>query len=156
MMEDLARVVTVESEGWVQLEVELKSACGHCSASDNCGTSAVAQAFAPKHQRFSIHTEVACQVGDMVRLGLPESVLLKAAALVYLLPLAGLLLGAVLGQSLGTVTSLGSDVAAIIFGLAGAAACWWFGKRLATRLESDSQPIILARLGPQLSVDSHS
>ncbi|QSX30821.1 SoxR reducing system RseC family protein [Shewanella cyperi] len=156
MMEELARVVAIEPEGWVQLEVELKSACGHCSASDNCGTSAVAKAFAPKHQRFSIHTDVTCQAGDMVRLGLPESVLLKAAALVYLLPLAGLLLGAVLGQSLGAFTSLGSDGTAIVLGLAGAAATWWLGKRLATRLESDSQPIILARLGPQLSVGSHS
>ncbi|QSX38038.1 SoxR reducing system RseC family protein [Shewanella sedimentimangrovi] len=156
MMEELARVVAIEPQGWVQLEVELKSACGHCSASDNCGTSAVAKAFAPKHQRFSIHTDVTCQAGDMVRLGLPESVLLKAAALVYLLPLAGLLTGAFVGNGLGELTSLGSDGAAIALGLLAGVGSWRLGKSLAKKLEAGSQPVILARLGPCLSPDPHS
>ncbi|MCL2917494.1 SoxR reducing system RseC family protein [Shewanella litorisediminis] len=147
MMEELARVVRVESSGWVTVEVEVKTACGHCAASESCGTGAIASAFAGKTQQFSIKSTEAFEEGELIRLGLPESALLKAAALVYLLPLVGLLLGAFGGKMAGSALSFGSETASLVFSLLGAIVAWLWGKRLAKNLERQTQPVILARLG---------
>lgn len=156
MMEEVARVVASDNQGWLTVEVELKSTCKSCSSSESCGTSAVAQAFSAKTQQFSIQSERACEVGELLKLGLPESVILKAAALVYLTPLFGLFAGALLGQFFASLLVINSDLCAIGFAALGALAAWFFGKRKAKQLEVDSQPVILAYLGTGISLDKLS
>lgn len=156
MMEEVARVVACDNRGWLTVEVELKSSCKSCNSSESCGTSAVAQAFSAKTQQFSIQSERTCEVGELLKLGLPESVLLKAAALVYLLPLLGLFLGALLGQFLASLLQVDLDFSAIGFAALGAIIAWLSGKRRAKQLEVDSQPVILAYLGTGISLDKLS
>lgn len=156
MMEEVARVVACDNQGWLTVEVELKSTCKSCSSSESCGTSAVALAFSAKTQQFSIQSERACEVGELLKLGLPESVILKAAALVYLTPLFGLFAGALLGQFFASLLVINSDLCAIGFAALGALAAWFFGKRKAKQLEVDSQPVILAYLGTGISLDKLS
>ncbi|BDA61569.1 MULTISPECIES: SoxR reducing system RseC family protein [Shewanella] len=156
MMEEVARVVACDNQGWLTVEVELKSTCKSCSSSESCGTSAVAQAFSAKTQQFSIQSERACEVGELLKLGLPESVILKAAALVYLTPLFGLFAGGLLGQFFASLLVINSDLCAIGFAALGALAAWFFGKRKAKQLEVDSQPVILAYLGTGISLDKLS
>jgi len=107
-------------------------------------------------QQFSIQSERACEVGELLKLGLPESVILKAAALVYLTPLFGLFAGALLGQFFASLLVINSDLCAIAFAALGALAAWFFGKRKAKQLEVDSQPVILAYLGTGISLDKLS
>ncbi len=148
MMEEIATVIRTENNGWITVEVKVKNACNHCDNSDSCGTSAVSKAFTPKVQRFAIPAEGQYQDGELLKLGLPESVILKAAAIVYLLPLFGLFIGAGFGHFLMTLFD-GSFINAgsIFFGLIGAVIAWKVGKRWAATLEENSQPIITARLG---------
>ncbi|QYK08147.1 SoxR reducing system RseC family protein [Shewanella mangrovisoli] len=153
MMEEVARVVACDNQGWLTVEVELKSTCKSCSSSESCGTSAVAQAFSAKTQQFSIQSERTCEVGELLKLGLPESVILKAAALVYLMPLLGLFAGAVFGQFFAGLFEINSDLSAIAFAALGAIAAWFFGKHKAKQLEVDSQPVILAYLGSGISLE---
>ena len=80
MMEEIARVVDYQ-QGWVTVEVELKSACNHCASSENCGTSTIAKAFSVHTQRFSLPSERPCHSGDLLKIGLPESVIIKAGCL---------------------------------------------------------------------------
>lgn len=115
MMEEVARVISCDNQGWLTVEVTLKSACKACNNSESCGTSAVAQAFSPKTQQFSIQSERCCEPGELLKLGLPESVILKAAALVYLLPLFGLFVGAILGQFVGNLIQFNSNLSAMFF-----------------------------------------
>ncbi|WP_172589577.1 SoxR reducing system RseC family protein [Shewanella xiamenensis] len=156
MMEEVARVVACDNQGWLTVEVELKSTCKSCSSSESCGTSAVAQAFSAKTQQFSIQSDRPCEVGELLKLGLPESVILKAAALVYLMPLLGLFLGAILGQFCAGLFEINSDICAIVFASLGAIAAWLIGKRQAKQLEVHSQPVILAYLGAGISLDKLS
>jgi sigma-E factor negative regulatory protein RseC len=154
LLEEVGRIVAYDAKGWVRVEVELKSACNHCSNSDNCGTSAVAKAFSVKTQQFSLPCETLYPIGDLVKLGLPASVLLKAAALVYLLPLLGLFVGALIGQVLGqNLLSVDSDLPAITLAAAGAFSAWLLGKRLAYQLERGAQPIIMAHLGRKIGLN---
>ncbi|WP_394129860.1 SoxR reducing system RseC family protein [Shewanella maritima] len=146
MLEELASVVAYDN-GWATVEVELKSACNHCQNSEQCGTSAVAKAFSVKTQQFSIATDRVCDVGDILKIALPESVVVKAAAIVYLSPLLGLMLAAFLGQSLGYALDIDANLAASILGLLGGFAGWLLGKRAAKKLESQATPIVVKYLG---------
>ena len=154
MMEELAKVVRCDNSGWVTVSVELKSACNHCSSSESCGTSAVAKAFSSKTQEFSIASTEQFAEGEMLKLGLPESVILKAAALVYLLPLLGFFLFASLGQFLAVLgqVSMGfnTDIMAMSLGGVGTVTSWFIGRRYAKHIEQDAQPVIVARLGTEV------
>ncbi len=148
MMEEIATVIRTENNGWITVEVKVKNACNHCDNNESCGTSAVSKAFSPKVQRFSIPAEGQYQAGEQIKLGLPESVILKAAAIVYLLPLLGLFIGAGFGHlQMELVDIEFINAGSIIAGLIGSVIAWRCGKRWASVLEENSQPIITARLG---------
>lgn len=154
MMEEMARVIACDNQGWLTVEVQLKSSCKSCNNGDSCGTSAVAQAFSGKTQQFAIYSERPCQPGELLKLGLPERTLLKAAALMYLMPLLGIFIGATFGQWLGSLLAWDSDMGAILFAPLGAFASWFVGRHYLKRLEADAQPVILAYLGMGLSLQS--
>ncbi|MGL5390627.1 MAG: SoxR reducing system RseC family protein [Shewanella sp.] len=153
MMEEMARVIACDDKGWLTVEVELKSSCKSCSSGDSCGTSAVAQAFSSKTQQFAIYSERPCQPGELLKLGLPESTILKAAGWMYLMPLLGLFVGAILGQWLGALMAWDTDIGAIVFAVLGALATWFAGRYYLKRLEVDAQPVILAYLGMGVGVE---
>ena len=148
MMEEMAKVLTCDGSGWVTVEVQVKNACNHCDNSESCGTSAVSKAFSPKVQLFSIPSNNQYAAGDLLKLGLPESVILKAAALVYLLPLMGLFVGVALASILSSLFNLAAtDLVVIPSALAGALLFWFVARRVARRMENDSQPVIISHLG---------
>ncbi|QFU21700.1 SoxR reducing system RseC family protein [Shewanella eurypsychrophilus] len=151
MMEEMAKVIHSDDKGWVTVEVKVKNSCSHCDNSDSCGTSAVASAFSAKVQTFSIQADQQYQPGQLLKLGLPESVILKAAALVYLLPLLGLFIGATLANILlePFVVEV-SDLHVIPLALFGAYIAWFYAKRIAKRMEASSQPVIISSLGQSL------
>ena len=91
-----------------------------------------------------------------MKLGLPESVILKAAALIYLIPLFGLFIGAALGQFLGHLFDVDSNLFARALATLGALLAWSFGKNKAKQLEVDAHPVILAYLGVGVSLDKLS
>ncbi len=152
MLEEVATVIAYDPKGWVTVEIELKSACNHCSSSDNCGTSTVAKAFSIKKQQFSLMAEQACEAGDLLKLALPESVILKAAMLVYITPLVGLFLGAIMGQGLAGLLDINTDHGAMMLAAIGSFMAWKAGKSKALTLEKASTPIITAYLGQGISL----
>lgn len=156
MMEQIAKVVSYTPEGKLLVEVEIASACNHCASDKQCGTSAVAKAFPKKTQQLIIPTDNTDYLtGDMLKLGLSESIFLKATALIYLFPLVGLLLGALIGQMLQTQLLLAAgEWVNILFACLGAITSWFIGKQLVKKLEQQSTPIILKHLGRQLDASS--
>ncbi|ABZ75649.1 positive regulator of sigma E, RseC/MucC [Shewanella halifaxensis HAW-EB4] len=152
MMEEVARVVANGNSGWVVVEVEMKSACNHCESGDSCGTSAVSKAFSPKVQRFSIQSEQQFVKGERLKLGLPESVILKAATLVYILPLIGLFIGAFGANQIGFLFGGASDLLSISGALVGSFCFWAAGKKASKRLEAQAQPVIIKSLGKPIEI----
>ncbi|GIU44123.1 SoxR reducing system RseC family protein [Shewanella algidipiscicola] len=151
MMEEVATVIRNNHDGWITVEVKVKNACNHCESSESCGTSAVSKAFSPKVQRFSVPAKESYQPGELIKLGLPESVLLKAAAIVYLLPLLGLFVGASLGRFFMPILDIAATEAVVIgFGVLGGVVAWMMGRRWAKQLEQVSQPVIIARIGQRI------
>ena len=99
MVEEIATVVRADSAG-LWLTTTPVASCNACQVSDDCGTGIVAKTLTPRTQQFYIQTELKLLPGEQVKIGLHEHNLLKAALMVYLLPLLLMVLLAVLGSSL--------------------------------------------------------
>ncbi|MCV2883247.1 SoxR reducing system RseC family protein [Aestuariibacter sp. AA17] len=93
MIEEIGIVKEIDKDViWV--ETQIKTTCGSCHASDNCGTGVVAKAFSPKTDLLKLACSERAEVGQKVKIGIPERTLLHASALVYLLPVFVLVLSA--------------------------------------------------------------
>lgn len=87
MIEAIATVVATRA-GYVSVEYQRASACGHCHHQSSCAISSGMD----DGQGHGDHIiDIACilplEIGQQVRVGIPENGLLKGALLVYILPL---------------------------------------------------------------------
>jgi len=91
---------TVSEKEVLWVETLVRTSCSDCSVKSTCGHSVLSRWFARKRQCIP----VACKqgeasllaVGQWVEVGVPEQLVLRASFLAYLVPLFGLLLGALL------------------------------------------------------------
>jgi len=98
MIEERARVAEA-GDGYAWLEIQRQSACGSCHASGGCGTATLAKLWGGRPARTRAVSDLPLRPGDEVIVGLADGVLLRGALLAYLLPLALMLAGALLGEA---------------------------------------------------------
>ena len=99
VIEEQGSVISGDGD-FVVVSVERQSACGSCSAKAGCGTSLLADWFPRRRLTLRLPNTVGAKPGEAVVLGLDEARFQTASLLLYALPLAGLLLGAIAGESL--------------------------------------------------------
>jgi len=152
MVEEIATVVQVETAG-VWLQTKVVSSCQSCSAQDSCTSGVVAKAMTRRDYRFFLqHTAVDPEllVGQQVRIGIAEDVLVKSALLVYLLPL--LLFITALGLAFYAGWGEGGQLlVAITGGIAGMC----LARKLSTQIGSVQQQVQLLAVLPHLSIQNH-
>lgn len=121
MVEEIATVVACD-DGGLWLSTTPVSSCNACQVSDDCGTGIVAKTLTPRQQQFFVASELKLLPGEQVKIGLAEPELVKAALMVYLLPIVLLLgfalLAATVTASEGLLLLAGLVGAAVGFGLA--------------------------------------
>lgn len=115
------RVLSVQA-GQVVLEPMQQDGCGGCGARAACGVSALGKHFASQPRQMTLACAQAVQPGDELQLDMPESDLLKAGVLAYLLPSVLTIVGAALATPLG-------DGAAMLGALAGLLPGLWLMRR---------------------------
>ncbi|NNF16027.1 MAG: SoxR reducing system RseC family protein [Gammaproteobacteria bacterium] len=146
MLIECAHITAVHGDQ-ITLESSRPANCARCAAGQGCGGGIFARLVASQKSQITVsagrnHT---WQPGQQVRLQLPANAVLKAAALVYILPLAGLMLGAALGAGIGTSDQ--AVAAGSLLGLLVAAALVW---RVAPGFRRVLlRPVILAANGSQ-------
>lgn len=125
MIEERGRVLSVEADA-VWVETIRQSTCGSCQARAGCG-QALLQRLGSRARRGFIRalSDQPLTVGDEVVIGLPEDAVLKASALMYVLPLLMLFVFAVSADIAGlseawVILAASSGLAAGFF-----AAGWW-------------------------------
>lgn len=156
MMTALATVLSVKSSpsGFdVELSCEQKTSCGSCSSQKSCGTGIMSKAMAKKALRWNLMTRIEVKAGQVVEIGLPEKNLLISAALVYLVPIFFMLVGAIFSQwFMEPFFLLGESVTIVISLLCGALGIF-VAKQLSSCTEKrTSQKVILLRvLGDPIS-----
>jgi len=99
MIEEMGKVVAIEP-GYAWIETQVKTTCGSCVAQDNCGTGVVAKAFTPKADHVKIAVPDKINVGQSVKIGIPEQQLLSASAMLYIVPLIALIITTATGHLL--------------------------------------------------------
>lgn len=112
MIETMGTVAAIDGEE-VCVRVEQKG-CGRCHEEGGCGGNSLGEMLCKSPDTFRLRNPGGVQVGDHVMIAVPDGSLLKTVVRAYLLPLLGLLLGALAGLELfgeigaitGAVTSL--------------------------------------------------
>ena len=105
MIEERAVILSLESQtsaadSTATLEIERKIACGLCGQTRGCGNSIWGKLFAHQSTAFKAQNCINAKVGDSVIVGINESALLKSALLLYITPLASMLIGAILATQI--------------------------------------------------------
>ncbi len=99
MLEEEAIVIRLQG-GLAEVEAMPRAACGGCAARKGCGTSLVAGMFPQRKRRFLAGNGAGARPGDRVVVGLEARALQRAAMRLYLVPLVGLIGGALVGRAL--------------------------------------------------------
>ena len=100
MIEEQGRVLSVEP-GAVWVETVRRSTCGSCQARAGCGQALLHKVASRSRQGFvRVLTDRSHQIGEEVVIGIPEQAVVSGSTWVYLVPLAGLFLFALLAQAL--------------------------------------------------------
>lgn len=122
------------------LEIERKTACGLCGQTRGCGNSIWGKLFAHQSTAFKALNRINAKVGDSVIVGINEKALLKSAMLLYILPLATMLIAAIFTKQFFTVelsAVLGAAIG-LILGL-----LWVKGHTMSNSYFKLQQPVIL-------------
>ena len=120
MIEERAVILSIShnshspSDSTATLEIERKTACGLCGKTRGCGNAIWGKLFAHQSTAFKAQNRINAKVGDSVIVGINERALLKSALLLYILPLATMMIGAILVNRF-----MHTDVSAIIGALIG-------------------------------------
>jgi len=124
VLTETARVVAVEP-GKLWVETIRQSVCGTCVAQKGCGHGLLNQ-LGDGHRNYlrvstTDHSSDAFQVDDQVTIGVPEHLLLRGSAVLYLLPLACMLLASLtlptLLPAMSELASIGGAVSGFATGL---------------------------------------
>lgn len=142
MIKEVGRVAALD-EHCLWVETVQSSTCSSCSAQKGCGQGMVAK-WTGKTVRIPVlldgRSPDQFAVGDEIELGIPENVVVAGSLFVYLTPLLGLVIGALVLQ-----WWQGSEVAAMV----GAVLGFFFGALVVRlhsfkhRYDSRVQPVIL-------------
>lgn len=125
------------------VEVRASLGCARCAAGKGCGAGVVGGDGHPQRIEAVIAGGIEVREGDEVRVELAPNNVLEAALVVYGLPLAGAVAGAVVAQAAGAGD--GWAVLAACFGLAAGVAAGRLRLRKAACLRRFT-PVVTARL----------
>ncbi|BCB26984.1 hypothetical protein SKTS_18700 [Sulfurimicrobium lacus] len=148
MLEAEGVIVKIGQEG-VFVETSRVPACGSCSSKEGCGTSTLSQLLGSKSSSFKVLNPIGAALGERVVIGMEEAALLKSSVLVYLVPLAFLMAGAILGgwlapAHLKDAYAIGGVLVGLVLGFV---ALKWISASAGENRQF--QPVILRRVFPQ-------
>lgn len=92
MLKESAIVISYEN-GIAKVKCQSQSACGQCAAKNSCGTSSLSELNGKRGEHiFTVESMMPLREGQVVEIGLEEKSMLFSALLMYIVPLAVLLL----------------------------------------------------------------
>jgi sigma-E factor negative regulatory protein RseC len=136
-IEESGTVVEVRGDTAL-VRLKRSSACSGCASAGRCHAGRGAS-----EQLLEARNEAGAAAGDAVRVAVAASAVVKASARIYLLPVAGLLVGAGAAQVLAGVfvSAPAAANAAGFGGIAGAILGFLLGRRLERRTAVGAAPL---------------
>jgi sigma-E factor negative regulatory protein RseC len=121
MAEHIGIVIKTEPGNYAQVVADRKGACGGCQSTPDGCRSCLASAKIESRVANPVNAET----GDLVKIHLSSTNLLTGAAILYLLPIIGMLIGAFAGVLVSTafgmteiIGSIGGAITGLIVGYA--------------------------------------
>ena len=114
MSEEQGIVLRAKHDGWADVLTERKDACANCGASHCC----VGADTGSKMLTRAIN-KIGATSGDLVAITLRSGLVVKSAAVIYLVPILGFIGGAIVGTVVHSSIHLSESGAAILFGFGG-------------------------------------
>lgn len=108
MIKEQGKIEEINKETAV-VRIRKRSACAHCESRGSCGIS-------KRDMVIEVPNDLHAGVGDEVEVSVPDGTLLKLSALIYLLPVVALLIGAFFGAIIGETLQTNASVTAILLG----------------------------------------
>jgi len=112
MAQEKGLVTSITEDGWAQVETDRNDACSHCGScrvSFGCNSEMTIKAI----------NRAGAGVGDLVSIHLSSGTIMKSAAILYLIPVAGLISGAFMGEGLSTRLAMSETSAIALLSLSG-------------------------------------
>ena len=132
-------VISIENDGWAKVATERKGSCDGCGTGNNCHSCL-------SHSKIvtSVLNEAKAKPGDLVTVSLDSDLILKNAAVLYLLPIFGLVAGALLGAHLSGNWAVSETAAAIGFAFAGLCLAFLIAVFISKRMSANNRltPVI--------------
>jgi sigma-E factor negative regulatory protein RseC len=148
MIQENAIIVSVD-QNVASLEIIRNKPCGLCGQSRGCGISIWGRLFGHRPNIFKAQNTVNASVNQIVVVGVEESALLWSSFAVYGIPLALLIVGAVLGSTVFSDalhadrnTALGASLGLFTGYL------WLKGHNQGSTLDARYRPVILGLAEP--------
>lgn len=118
-IEELAIVAAVDGDyAWV--ETQRRSTCDGCQVNAGCGPAVLSKVLGVKRNRVRVRNTLDARLGNQVIVALNQNALSRGAQLVYGLPLAVMIVGAILGAKLGqSISPATAEISSVMFAIAG-------------------------------------
>ncbi|MGB5776478.1 MAG: SoxR reducing system RseC family protein [Sedimenticolaceae bacterium] len=146
MIEERGRVLRAAG-GWAQVAPDPDRSCGSCAAQGGCSTKWLTALFPKRELTFFVDNRIGARPGDAVVVGVDEQLLQRSSLLLYALPLAGLLAGGILGESVFSMLGAHPELGGILGGLTALSAALAFvRRRSAARAAGDRHGVRLLRI----------
>jgi len=149
VIEESGVVLSVQGD-MAEVEAQRQSGCGGCAVTATCGTSLLARYLGARRSVLRAHNAIGAQPGDTVIVGIPESALLEASAVAYLVPLLTMIAGGIGGAYIGDWAAPAYTEALSVlsgFGALAAALAWLVGFSHAKSADERYRPRIMRRAG---------
>ena len=152
MLEEDAKVVEIRGDS-VVVETSRQAACGGCDARTACGTGLLSHLFKARNKRFVVKNALNLEVGNEVVIGVSESGLLRGAFLVYILPLLGMFLFAMLSD---VILAPASEAMKLVAGAVGflLILSWVRARHKRATADPRFQPVIMRQKFPIRAIAS--
>jgi len=147
MIEEQAQVIEIDGEQLI-LQAQTQSACGSCAAKKGCGTSVLSKVVGRKFTRFQVENSIGAVVGDTVVVGISEDALLKGSAMMYIIPILGMLVFALAADYFLDAFIEYRDLATAVYGIMGLifgslVSKWYFQRQASNQRFT---PVILRKI----------
>jgi sigma-E factor negative regulatory protein RseC len=143
MLETRATVVQIDGQ-YALVQANHGNGCEQCNGK-GCGTGKLSKLFCSKPRQFRVNNPVNAGINDEVIVSVADGSVFQGIALVYILPLLLLFLGAALGSIL-TVQPEQRDVYSAVGAFAGLVAGFVMAKWISLRQPDNSLHPYIARI----------
>jgi sigma-E factor negative regulatory protein RseC len=132
-------IVEKVEPGWVWVKTKRSSACSSCSSRHNCLSQGSDQML------VKAQNTARAKQGDEVELYLSTGTTIKGSAIVYLIPVLGIFVGAFSAHPLSKLLGLNPSLGMALFTLTGLVAAVFLMRHLANRMDSKQSLIPIVK-----------